>query len=136
MDDKSKKAFLDTPEGRRLQRVEYFLELLKNGELPHLRYFVANARFEVRSAENAESIDQLLHADDAREVIRDTTPGAVVTAELLDGHVQVTLLHDKNAAESNAKLYALTAQAVGALTYAALGLDMTGLGLIPDETKG
>ena len=126
---KNRDHFLENdPLGKRLRSANYALDLLKSGELEHVRDFVFNARFDVRAVTNTTQFETAASSKAQPEtLLQHSIPGAYVQVGLAEDHVHTTLFHTGEITSENADLYARTLAQVSALSYAALGLDMTSI---------
>lgn len=130
------REFLKThPIGQRFQVAEHALTLLTKNELPRLRQFVFNASFDLRQISDSQKFEKLAHlsgSDD--DLLRESRCGGYVKVGLGKERIRIVLFYEKKLNKNEAFLYARSLGEITAVTYGALGMDMSVL-QIPSEIE-
>ena len=117
-----------TPIGQRLQAAEYALTLLVKDRLPRLRQYIFNAGFDLREISNSQRFDQLVRSGSiSDDLLQESVSGGFIKVAFEKEQILITIFYEKKLNNSEALLYSRSLGEVTAVTYAALGLDMTGL---------
>lgn len=125
------------PKGARLQGAEHALVLLLKDELPRLKQYVFNAAYNLREIiENEKFQKAQATSSSLVELFNQTKAGAYVKVSLDREQLSFALFYEKQFEKGEALLFSRSFGEVIAATFAALGLDMTGLvALDPDSIK-
>lgn len=116
------------PIGQRLQAADHALTLLLKGELPRLRDFVLGANFGLREITDIERFEEAFYTDkELTKLVKESRAGGCVKVSLEKSQIQISLFCKKSLTEREAFLFSRSLGEVGALTYATLGLDFSGL---------
>ena len=127
-----------SPGGKRLQAAEHALTLLMEGKLPRLGQAVFNARFDLREIE-PEPVHSISRDNLEAEFTRkkkfssNSEPTGQVQVNLDQGCVTITLYYPGKIKKNEAALFSACLGEITAATYAALGLDMSGLISLDDQ---
>lgn len=132
-DVKAARAALENDQiGSRLLTADRALRLMEAGELHALRRFVFSARFEVRAIEDVEVFEAGASTSEGLQRMVDASGlGARIHTELVDGRPRIVLFSNSKPSSEMAELYSRALATVGALTYSALGLDMSAVLKLP-----
>ena len=126
--DEARHFLKSEPIGRRLQAAEYALALLKANELPHLRQYIFNATFSLRQVTDSASFESVLDdGSKAADLQKISKESGCLKVHFDQESIRVLLLYHSQLTANEAVLFSRSLSEVTAVTYAALGLDMTGL---------
>lgn len=130
------RAFLESdPMGRRLQGAEHALTLLLKGELPRLKQFIFGSTVSLRRVEDPDGFDAVANEDaDSNALLQGSQPGGHMRVDFARDHLRLLLFYTTELSDVEAKLYSRSFAEYGALTYGALGLDMSGR-IAVDDTR-
>lgn len=118
--------FLDTdPVGQRLKAAEHALTLLLKNQLPRLRQYIFNAAFDLREISNPERFEKLFHS--GNDFIKESRSRGRIKVNFDKERIRIVLFYENKLSRSEAVLFSRSLGEITAVTYATLGLDMTGL---------
>ena len=112
---------------QRLRVAEHALELLKGGELPQVRKYVFGATYDVREITDLDVFHRLATADDSLKPLlkHSKSEGFVKVSFSEEEGFHFTGFRERDCTEVDALLLAHAQRSAAALTFAALGLDMS-----------
>ena len=119
------------PWGKRILRIEYTLTLMEEGMIPKFQKLITNTSYDLREIMDDKAFDRALNkntkgeADLIAKLNRVSDSQAIVKARYRDYALQFFLYHSGHQ-KDNSKLYGLAFGQIVAITYAALGIDMSG----------
>lgn len=114
--------------GQRYLAVEKNLENLVKGNLPLTEKFIFNSVFDFREIKNSEKFKKLVTTDpDYKKLFSASAPGGYASINFDKKNLRFSLLYEKTRDKSEAEIYSRCFSEVIAITFAALGLDMSGL---------
>lgn len=103
----------ENPFGKRLMAAEHCLALLLDNQLPLLRQFVFTSRFELNNRQAMESRH--------------------IRVALEDDAIRFQLFYDSDLNQNESNLFSRALSEVAAVTYAAIGLDMSGFVSVKEQ---
>lgn len=116
------------PIGRRLRAAEYALTLLLKNQLPRLKQYIFNATFDLREISNGVRFDKLFNSIPAlNDLLKESKSRGHIKVNFDKDRIRIVLFYERGLSRSEALLYSKSLGEIVAVTYATLGLDMTGL---------
>ena len=114
--------------GQRQLAAERTLTNLIKGKLPLIEQFIFNGVFDFREINDSEEFKSIIKTNpDYERLFSVSNSGGYVRVYFDKSKLSISLFYEKIKSKNDAALYAKNFSEVIAITYAALGLDMTGL---------
>ena len=122
----------------RLFAAERALKMLAHEQLPFVRKFIFNASFDLRNCIKKKKIKKTLdYIRGENQSSKESKSGGYVKLSLTKENLTILLFYDHMLSANEAILFSRSLGEIVAVTYAALGLDMSGVASISsDSCKG